>query len=315
DQILSVLQGRTRDNARKLIQGAGQALDGRGEELHELLGGAAGTLQAGARVFDLLSQDREHVAQLVDRVGRVTAAVGERSAAVETIARQGLTSLRAVASREDALERTLAELPPTLRQVRRTSGELSATAPAATPVLRDLAGALGELRPAVDRLRPAAQLGREVLRELDAAAPPLQGAVGELRAVSGPVAEALPDLRRTFCELNPVIRYLKPYTDDAIMSLVGLGSASNSYDAFGHLIRLAPIMGENSLSGAPKEVTLAAHTLLRAGFLSESHGLTWNPYPKPGMIGKDGAGRGKTISGPDALRESGWTFPRVHADC
>jgi phospholipid/cholesterol/gamma-HCH transport system substrate-binding protein len=315
DQILSVLQGRTRQRARQLIRGTGGALEGRGEQLNELVGGGAATLQSGARVFSLLSDDREHVASLVDRLGRVAAAVGERGAAVETIGRQGLRSLRAIAARDEALRQTLEELPPTLRQVKSTSNELSTVTGTASPVVRNLSSALRELQPAVERLRPAAQIGRETLRELDGAAPRLEGTLDRLRDLSGPLTKALPEVKQTFCDVNPMIRYLKPYTDDAIMSLVGLGSASNSYDALGHLIRLSPIVGENSLAGAPEEVTLAAHQLMRSGFLAKSHGLTWNPYPKPDRIGKDGAGEGNTISGPDALRESGYKFPRVLADC
>jgi virulence factor Mce-like protein len=315
DQILSVLRGRTRDRARQLIRSMGGALDGRGEQLRELTGEAAGTLDAGARVFSLLSKDREHVAGVIDRLGRVSAAVGERGETIDTLARQGLASLRALASRDRTLRRTLEVLPPTLRQVRSTSGQLASVTDTATPVVRDLAAAVREVRPAVNRLRPAAQAAREVIRELDSAAPRLQTTLGEVRKLSKPLVTALPQVRRTLCELNPVVRYLKPYANDAIMSLVGLGSASNSYDAIGHLIRLTPIVGENSLAGAPPEVSQAAHTLVRSGFLSETHGLSWNPYPKAGMIGKDAAGSGKSITGPDALRESGYVFPRIHADC
>lgn len=315
DEILSVLQGDTREHARELIQGVGSAVDGRGEELNGLLGGGARTLRAGGRVFKLLSGDRDEVAQLVDRVGRVSAAIGERSATIETLAEQGLTTMRALASRDAAVRDTLEGLPGTLRQVRRTSGNLASASATATPVLAELSGALSDLRPAVRRLRPAAQVAREAVRELDTAAPALGGTLTKLRAASPPLTKALPALRQTLCEVNPVIRYLKPYTDDVIMSLVGLGSASNSYDAIGHLIRLSPIIGENSAAGLPKEVTLAMHTLLRSGVFAESTGLSWNPYPEPGMIGKDAAGRGKTISGPDALRESGYVYPRVMADC
>jgi hypothetical protein len=94
-----------------------------------------------------------------------------------------------------------------------------------------------------------------------------------------------------------------------------MGSASNSYDATGHLIRLTPIVGENSLAGLSNNISKAAHTLLRSGFLSTSMGLTWNPYPKPGQIGRDGAGRGKSVLGPAEVPATGYRFPHVVAAC
>lgn len=316
DQILSVLRGRTRDRAREMIQGTGQALAGRGPELNDLVGGGAKTLQTGAKLFELLSADREHVAQLVDRLGRVSAAIGERGETVEVIANDGLRSLRAVAASDQALARLLDELPPTLQRVRSTSGEVASVSDIASPVVNDLTQTMRELRPAITKLRPAAATGRDVLRRLNGAAPPLEDTLDEVQALAPPLVDALPELLKTQCEVNPMLRYLKPYTRDAIMSLVGLGSASNSYDSIGHLIRLTPILGENSSAGSiSPEVSRAAHTLLRSGVFSESAGLSWNPYPKPNMIGEDQSGPGKTIHGPKELGESGYVYPRIKSDC
>src|SRR4051812_27494212 len=47
DQVMSVLQGDTRERARKLFQGLGGALRGRGERLNALLDGTAGALTHG----------------------------------------------------------------------------------------------------------------------------------------------------------------------------------------------------------------------------------------------------------------------------
>lgn len=114
-----------------------------------------------------------------------------------------------------------------------------------------------------------------------------------------------------------MIRYTAPYTDDAIASIVGLGSASNSYDAVGHLIRLTPIVGENSMAGLPDEVTQAAFKLMRSGLLGRASPLTWNPLPKPGVIGTaEASATGKrAISGPKELAASGYKYPRITADC
>lgn len=315
DQLLSVLDGKERDAARILIQSAGRAVDGQGENLNTTLGEASKIVVDGGTLFGVLSEDRAQVARLVDRLGRVSAAVGERGEAVRTTADRGLVALDAVAARDDELAATLRELPGTLRQVRETTTLLRSTATTATPVVRELATTVGELRTPVANLRPAMQQARNVVRELGAAASPLRTTLKRVDALSGPLVKALPQLHKTICQVAPMVRYTAPYTDDAIATVIGLGSASNSYDAVGHLIRLTPILGENSLAGLPDDVTQAAYTLLRTGLLGKASPLTWNPIPEPGQIGKDSATGRPAISGPKALKDSGYEYPRILADC
>jgi len=315
DQILSVLDGTARAAARQLLPGAGRAVDGRGEDLNTTLGEASKVVVDGGTLFGVLSEDRVQVARLVDRLGRVSAAIGDRGEAVRTTARRGLLALDAVAARDDQLAATLRELPATLGQVQDTTQLLRAAAVTATPVVQDLAAAVGALRRPVANLRPAMQQARDVVRELGRAAPPLRGTLRRVRALSGPLVRALPQLHSTICQIAPVVRYTAPYTDDAIATVIGLGSASNSYDAVGHLIRLSPILGENSLAGAPDAVTQAAHTLLRTGLLGQGSPLTWEPIPRAGQVGKGTASGRPAISGPKALKASGYVYQRVLADC
>jgi len=315
DQLLSILKGRAQADARQLIQELGAAVRGRGTHLNRTLSGGAQVVQSGADVLGVLSDDRRQVADLVRRLGRVSAAVGERGEAVRVTADRGLRALRAVGARDVALARTLRELPATAQQVRRTSVTLESASRAATPVVADLASAVRELHPAIRKLRPAANQGRNVVKELGLTAAPLRTTLSQIRRLSRPLSTALPDVHKMVCQIAPVARYAEPYTNDVIATVLGLGSASNSYDAVGHLIRLSPVLGENSLSGLPDEVTEAAFTLLRAGLFGKSSPLTWNPYPPPGKIGTEGAAGRPAISGPKALAASGWKYPRVMADC
>jgi hypothetical protein len=112
-----------------------------------------------------------------------------------------------------------------------------------------------------------------------------------------------------------VLRYAKPYTPDIISFIGGLDSASNSYDRLGHLIRITPIINDNSLVGLPPSVSKAAFTLLHTGLLGTSNALTFNPYPKPGQIGTEAATGRSNIVGPSQMPASGYKFPHVLADC
>jgi phospholipid/cholesterol/gamma-HCH transport system substrate-binding protein len=314
DQLLSVLQGQTRGRARQMIQALGASLDGQGARLNDLVGGVAGALADGSHVVRVLADDRAQVGRLVEQLGDLARAVGDRGAAVQQLGHQALVTFRAIGGQDDDLRRLLDGLPPTLSQVRKTSTTVRSVTKRATPVLADLAVAVRQVRPAVRRLRPAAQEGRGVVRELGVAAPPLRQTLGRLQGLSSPLAAALPDLHETLCQVNPVLRYAKPYIPDLTSFIVGMGSAANSYDALGHLIRLTPIISENTLVGLPPDASAAAHTLLHAGLLGKSKSLNWNPYPRPGEMGKSSAA-GKSILGPDALGKSGFRYPRITADC
>lgn len=314
DQILSTLSGRTQGRARQLIRSAGSALAGRGDRLNALVGGATGTINPFADVVHVVNTDREQVARLIRGLGGVTAAVGERQDSIATIGRQGLASVRAIGDRDVALRRLLDTLPATLTQVRSTSATLGQVTGQATPVLANLATAVREVRPAVRRLQPAAQEGRGVVRELGAAAPPLQQTLANVRSLSGPAIAALPQVDRTLCQLNPMIRYLKPYTNDAVSAVTALGSSANSYDAIGHVIRLTPVVNEEELVGLPKPVSDAAYTLIHAGLLGKTLPLNYDPFPAPGQIGRT-ATFTKGIKGPAELAKSGYKYPRVIADC
>jgi phospholipid/cholesterol/gamma-HCH transport system substrate-binding protein len=316
DEILSMLQGPTRQHARQLLQGVGGTLDGRGNDLNALLGGAAETVSRGSDFMEIGARNREAVRGLIRQLGHVTAAVGERDGAITDIGQHGLVALRAVAGRDRALRSTLDELPPLLSTVRRTMGTVDATSRTATPVVANLTASVRDLRPAVRVLSPAARTGQAVLAELRAAAPVLSRTLREVTKLSQPATKALPPLRKTLCQVNPILRYARPYTPDFIQTVVGLGSGSNSYDAIGHTLRLAPTINDSSLVGLPDNVNKAAYTLLHTGLLAKTSGaLTWDPYPRPGQVGRSRASNGPLIMGPKELAESGFKYPRIQADC
>jgi phospholipid/cholesterol/gamma-HCH transport system substrate-binding protein len=315
DQILSVLQGETQQRARDFMRSSGEALRGRGDALNRTLRGTTDFITSSAPVLTSLAEDRGHVAALVRRLGELADAVSERDAAVHSVVGDGVVTFRALASRDDAVRAALAELAPTLRDLRGTADALRGASLVATPVLRDAGAAVKALTPAVRRLRPTAQTGRQLVRSLDRAIGPLTTTLTRLRTTAPELSKTLPALRQVTCELNPMLRYLTPYTSDVLATVVGLGSAANSYDAIGHLIRLSPILGENSVAGMPDAVQAATRTLAHAGLLSKVSPLSWNPYPEPGKTGTEAAGQGADYRDAEDLGRSGYKYPRITADC
>ena len=85
-----------------------------------------------------------------------------------------------------------------------------------------------------------------------------------------------------------------------------------SYDATGHLIRLAPIVApDNFPSGLPDVLSKGL-----ADFVHRIPGMALNykPFPKPGDVGRTVA-KGTTPLGPEEVPKSGYAYPRITADC
>jgi ABC-type transporter Mla subunit MlaD len=314
DQIFSVLQGEGRKRLRQLVQGLGGAVRGSGDQLNALLGNTSSALTYASNVIQVTAKDTPSVSRLVEQLGYLGAAVGERDAAIKRIADDGLTTLDTIALRNAALRSILGALPSVLDQVRTTTDTVNHVTDTATPVVSNLAAALADLRPAASSLQPAVDQGRNIIQGLSSSAPGLEQTLTRATALAKPTPQALPQIKRTLCQANPMIRFLKPYTDDIIALIVGLGSASNSYDRFSHLIRLAPIIGDNSLVGLPTAVSQAAYTLIHTGLLTKTSGLSYQPYSPPGQIGRESA-TGQNMLGPAQFANSGYKYPHVVADC
>lgn len=313
DQILSTLRGRTKARARTLLQSSSAALGGRGAQLNALLGSTGRAAVDGSRLTQTLARNRNTVAQLVDQFGELAGQLGDRAHSITAIAHRGAATAHAIATRDRQVVRLVHVLPGVLTQLRSTSGQLAATDTVATPVVQNLAGALHDLQPAIQALPTAATSARSILSELQAAAPGLRATAVQLNAFSDPARTTLPAIRKALCAVNPVLRYVRPYTDDVINVVTGLGSGSNAYDAVGHLVRIAPAISDRTLAGAPPQFLNAAQQLMHSGLLGKIAPFTYDPYPGPHEAAKGATGA--TVQGPSGVPATGYRFPRLHADC
>jgi phospholipid/cholesterol/gamma-HCH transport system substrate-binding protein len=317
DQIASVLQGSSTQRTRQLIEGLGYAVRNHGPQLNNTLAGVSQTFHPLANVVKILDADRTYTDQLVSELGNVAAAAGERGASIIQLAGTALQTFRAVAAQDNNLRLTLDQLPSTLGQVRTTANTLGDVTNTAAPVIYNLATTLHDLQPAITSLQPAATEGQAVVGELASTAPRLQTTLNNARKLSNPTTSALPQARYLLCQINPMLKYIGPYTNDIIAFITNFGSAVNGYDNISHLVRLVPTLGDNSISGLPPAVSTATYDLIHAGILGNTLSLTWNPYPKPGQIGTEHASATNNgVIGPSQLKaKTGYVYPHVTSDC
>jgi phospholipid/cholesterol/gamma-HCH transport system substrate-binding protein len=314
DQVLSTLRGSARGGTRHLIQSVGGAVDGRGAEVNALVGGTAATLQSGSDLISAVYGERDQMSALIDNLGQLAAGLGERGAEIESLARGGLTTFSAIAARDAALRSLLRILPPALSQVRQTTAKLSSATGVVAPVLANLADTLRAARPAARALAPAAATLQDVLASAGAASTPLQATLGRLVELAPPAMVALPRLRQTLCQLNPMVRYMRPYTPDVLSLIEEFASSTNGYDAISHTVRLTATINDDAIVGLPPSVNTAVQTLLHSGVLGESNRLSFDPYPGPGQAA--GAAGATTVTGPSDVRPAtGYVYPHVTPRC
>jgi phospholipid/cholesterol/gamma-HCH transport system substrate-binding protein len=314
-QVLSVLQGRAGTQARRLVQGLGAAVNGRGDQLNELVGTGAATVDNGSHVVDALAPQRAQISQLVQQLGDLTGGIGQEGAEIRELASGGLSTVHAIAARDRELGQLVDVLPRTLRSVQTTTGKLKSVTGKAAPVLFNLASTLDAIRPAAMLLGPASISLRGVLSDLSSAAPPLRQTLSQLEKLSPPAVKVLPQADKLLCQVNPIIRYAQPYTPDILALITEFGSASNTFDAIGHTLVLDPTINEDAYVSQTPAMATALQTLVDAGLLSTSSHLSYDPYPAPGQANSVST-TGPEVTGPGTVKaQTGYVYPHVVADC
>ena len=187
DEFLSALDTDTRDYLRLLIEGAGKGLEGRGDDLREVLRRFEPTYRDLALVSTEVASRREELRRLINSLQRLNTELGSKDDDLAQLVDSSANVFRAFANERENVSATVRELPSALKEAGDALGKVETMAQV--------------LRPTADNLRPA-------VRALDRAN----------RATRPFVTEAAPllknDIRPFVREARPVVRDLKPAVRD-----------------------------------------------------------------------------------------------------
>jgi phospholipid/cholesterol/gamma-HCH transport system substrate-binding protein len=247
DQVLDMLDERTRRHLAEIIQGSATALRDKGEEFNLTLRYLNPALAQSTRLFDELTRDQEAFTDFLVNTSRVVNALGSRREQLAQLIGNANTTTRAIASQSEAFNQTLAILPATLNQasdtfvnLQGTLDDLDVLVAAAKPATRELTQFVSELRILVDDATPAIRDLRHILRQAGA-----NNDLLDLFRVLPKLANiAIPTFSNTIEALKqtqPVIEFARPYTPELIGWFRDFGQGASSYDANGHYARIMPI--------------------------------------------------------------------------
>lgn len=248
---------------RLILNELGATFGGRGEELEEVVERANPVLRDATRLFKILSDQRDQIAQLAANGEQILEPLSRERAHVAGFFSNSGAAAEATTERGEELESSLEKLPTFLREFRQTLGTLEGFSDAATPVFSNLSRATPAFTNATRALTPFSAASTVSLRSL--------GQVGE---ESGPTFRAADPVVRKARNLaksgaNPtteLARFLvstkKTGGFDGLVDLIYSGTGSvNEYDKYGHFLRsLAAIADCFDYLNAPKSGCVANFT-------------------------------------------------------
>jgi ABC-type transporter Mla subunit MlaD len=261
DEVTRALDTRTRRDLQQFLHGLAVGLAGRGQDLNDALGNLPPFTDSSTALLGALDSQDRAVRRLVSNTGVVFGALGHRQGELAGLIQAGDRVLSTTAARDRDLAETtrimpvtLAELRPTLDQVRLLSNE-------AAPVVHDL-------RPGARALAPA-------LQDIAVLSPQLEGLFGDLDhviaaskqgapALTAVVRSAHPLLRilvPLLREAQPVVDYLGLYKEELVSQIAGVAAATQAVAPVGtgqslHYLRVVvPFTAEGAAAQARRLTT------------------------------------------------------------
>ena len=200
DEILSVLDGDTRDYLKLLIGGAGKGLAGRGEDLRQTFKRLEPLHRDLAAVNTSVARRRTDLKRLINDYGSLMEELSNKDEDLTRLVRAGNDTFSALAAEEGNLSLAVRRLPGALRESQRTldrvdilGQELGPTLESLRPAVRRLDETNAAVLPFVreaepivrKQIRPFTRIGQPYVRNLGDAARDLTTATPELTTSRG----------------------------------------------------------------------------------------------------------------------------------
>jgi phospholipid/cholesterol/gamma-HCH transport system substrate-binding protein len=209
DEVLSALDGDTRDYLRLLLAGAGQGLQGRSRDLANAFRRFDPTNRDILLLTKGLAKRRVEIARSIHNFSLLTQAIGTKDRQLAELVDASNAVFQAFANQDSNLRQTIQLLPGTLQNAQLNLNK-------ADRLARTLGPTLGALRPAARALGPTLQQQRPFFREtlpiihndLRPFARASLPTVKLLRPAARDLAAATPALTTSFKVLNEIVNEL-----------------------------------------------------------------------------------------------------------
>jgi phospholipid/cholesterol/gamma-HCH transport system substrate-binding protein len=203
DEVYAALDADTRPYLKLLVAGAGKGLRERGDDLREVFRRLEPIHRDLARVTRATAKRRVALKELIHDYGLLMTELGKHPQDLRRLVTASRSVFDALANEDDAISASVAQLPASLRASESALAQVQQFAPVLRSSLESLRKPIRKL-PATNEavipfLKQTEPVIRTQIRPFVRAARPW---TDDLRLAAEGTAKAMPDLRRSFGELN-----------------------------------------------------------------------------------------------------------------
>lgn len=290
--VLRDLDKPTRKAVTKLVRSLGDSTGNSEEELSQVLAGFGDLGRQGTTAVEAIAAQSDDLEKLAAQGGQVMRALNASEGRLGRLVDSGRAITRATAGQAEGIRASIRQLPGVLTHARSAVNDLENLSQDLRPVAAELRKAAPYLTTALNELPATTRDLRAVLPEADTLLKRAPQTLKEVPTLSKDVSDAVPTLRTTVVDLNPMLAYLRPYGRDVAAFFSNFKGVLEATDEAGrHYLRLAPVLGNEQV---PNGVPVRLPTV-----------LTWkNPYPAPGTSDEPGPESGRSFTKVEELPES-----------
>jgi phospholipid/cholesterol/gamma-HCH transport system substrate-binding protein len=245
DQLFNTFRPRTRRALQNVIQGSATLYAGHTEGARRTYKYFAPSLEATRRLFAELTSDSQAFSQFLVEGSKTLHTIAGRRNDLSALTANANQALGAIASQNNALDRSLVALPPTLRQANTTFVNLRTALDDLTPLVNESKPATKDLAPFLRKLRPVAVNAVPVVNDLQHAVHrkgkgnDLTNALQELPGVQAKASKAIPLAIKGLDDSQPFVQFARPYMPDVMGFLSKFAEVTAPYDTSGHYARVS----------------------------------------------------------------------------
>jgi phospholipid/cholesterol/gamma-HCH transport system substrate-binding protein len=269
--VLASLDKPTLDALGGSVRSLAQGLDGRQPDVTAMAAGLADIGNNGDTALDAVAAQSEDLSAITQQLNQVFDAMDTGQGQIVHLVTTANRLATATAGQRPAVEDAMRQLPGVLASADAAGDGVSRLAHGFSPVAADLRRAAPDLNESLDRLPEVTSDLRRLLPTLHSVLDNAPGTLHRVPRFGHRAREIFPagvDLLR---DLDPMLRYLRPYGADITQIFTAFGAAFHHYSDDGaSYIYLRPYFTGGSLRPDP---------LTYPGVVQGA-----NPYPAPGGL-------------------------------
>ncbi len=244
DQLFNTFPPSVRKGLQEFIKGNSEIYTGQAKAANEAYKYFGPALNRTSAFAGELNRDEALLSRFIVSSSRLTTAVAGRGEQLSDAVGNANKAFESIASQNVALDQSLRELPPVLRQsnttfvnLRAALGDLEPLVDTAKPATKELAPFLAEIRPIFQKLVPFTRYFRETVSKPG----PANDTADLLKltpAVLRQASRTFPHAEAGVEAFQPNLNFIRSYTPDLFNAVGKFGQIFGYYDGNGHYARV-----------------------------------------------------------------------------